>query len=343
MSQNNSRQAEPIAKQLVGEKVLVTGGAGFIGSHLVDRLLREGADVVVVDNLSRGRRENLSAAAAFAWESNVALRFVEGDIRFGYALDKLMQDHHFSYVYHLAAIRINQCAQEPKEAKEVLIDGTLNVLQASVKYNIRKVIVASSASIYGLADAFPTGETHHPYNDQTLYGAFKCCNEGMARAFAAMYNLRYICLRFFNVYGPRMDIHGKYTEVILKWLDAIDAGKPPVIFGTGHETLDFVYVKDVIAALINAVTVRSALNLTVNIGSGIETSLWNLAWLLIKLRKADLQPITELDLPTTAVARRQADIREVAQLLDWYPSTNLEDGLRELIEWRAKEIQRDES
>ena len=150
-------------------------------------------------------------------------------------------------VFHQAAIRITQCAEEPRAALEVMVDGTFDVLEAAVEAGVRKVVAASSASVYGLADTFPTGEDHHPWHNRTFYGAAKAFNEGMLRSFAEMYGLRYVALRYFNVYGPRMDIHGVYTEVLVRWIERIAGGSPPLILGDGKQTMDFVYVDDVAA------------------------------------------------------------------------------------------------
>src|SRR5229473_1440456 len=217
---------------LHGARALVTGGAGLIGSHVADLLASAGAsDIVVLDNLSRGRLDNLATARA---RGRVTL--VDGDIRdcglIARALDGV------DVVFHFAAIRITQCAEEPRLALEVLVDGTFNVLEAAVRAGVGKVVAASSASVYGAAEEFPTREAHHGYGNRTMYGAAKLFNEGVLRSFNEMYGVRYVALRYFNVYGPRMDTHGAYTEVFIRWMDAIAAGCPPVIFGDGSQTMD---------------------------------------------------------------------------------------------------------
>src|SRR4030095_14606069 len=159
-------------------------------------------------------------------------------------------------VFHQAALRITQCAEEPRLAVDVLVNGTFNVLEAAAKAGVRKVVAASSASVYGMAEEFPTTERHHPYNNRTLYGASKAFNEGLLRSFNDMYGLDYVALRYFNVYGPRMDIYGAYTEVLIRWMDRILEGKPPLIFGDGTQTMDFIYVKDIARANILAADSR---------------------------------------------------------------------------------------
>lgn len=208
------------AVPIKGSRILVTGGAGTIGSHVVDLLVRRGAaEVLVLDNLVRGRIANLDAALR-----DGPVRLVEGDIRDAALVHELSAGK--DLVFHLAAIRITQCAEEPRLANEVLVDGTFNVLEAAAAAGVRKVIASSSASVYGLAEVFPTTERHHPYNNDTFYGAAKAFNEGMLRSFHSMCGLDYLALRYFNVYGQRMDVHGLYTEVLIRWMERIDAGVP---------------------------------------------------------------------------------------------------------------------
>jgi UDP-glucose 4-epimerase len=169
--------------------VLVTGGAGLIGSHIADLLVDEGVrEIRILDNFVRGRRENLATAMASG-----KVRIIEGDIRDRAVLTEAMAG--VDVVFHQAAIRITQCAEEPRLALEVLVDGTFNVLEAAVDAKVRKVVAASSASVYGLAESFPTNESHHPYNNRTLYGAAKVFNEGLLRSFNDMYGLDYVALR----------------------------------------------------------------------------------------------------------------------------------------------------
>ena len=190
-------------------------------------------------------------------------------------------------VFHQAAIRITQCAEEPRLALEVLADGTFNVLEAAVAADVRKVVAASSASVYGLATEFPTTESQHPWANDTLYGAAKVFNEGMLRSFHAMHGLDYVALRYFNVYGPRMDIHGLYTEVLIRWMERIEAGAPPLIFGDGQQTMDFVYTTDIARANLRAAE-APVTDAVFNIGSNTETSLLGLAEALLHAMGSDL-------------------------------------------------------
>src|SRR5437764_3860717 len=252
-----------------GATVLVTGGAGLIGSHIVDRLVDAGAgEIRVLDNLVRGRRENLARAMA-----RRPITFLEGDVRDRAAVARAVAG--CDYVFHQAAIRITLCAERPRECIDVLVGGTLNVFEAAVAAGVRKVVYASSASVYGGADVFPTDERHHPYNNRTLYGAAKLMDEGIARSYREMHGLPSVGLRYFNVYGPRMDVTGAYTEVFIRWLDCVDRGVPPQIHGDGSATMDFVYVEDVARA--NILGMQSDRQDDVyNVASGTETSLLDL-------------------------------------------------------------------
>src|SRR3954469_1292404 len=204
---------------IAGKRVLITGGAGLIGSNIADQIVAERpSEVLIVDNFVRGRRENLAWAMA-----NGPVRLIEGDIRDRSLLRRSMEG--VDVVFYQAAIRITQCAEEPRLALEVLVEGTFNVLEAAVAQKVDKVVAASSASVYGLAEQFPTNERHHHHNNDTFYGAAKSFNQGMLRSFRAMYGVNYIALLPFNVYGPRMDVHGVYTEVLVRWMERIARGE----------------------------------------------------------------------------------------------------------------------
>lgn len=315
---------------LHGAKVLVTGGAGTIGSTIVDQLLAEGVgDVVVLDNLVRGRRGNLREALA---DDRVSL--VEGDIRDRDLVHDLVTGS--DVVFHQAAIRITQCAEEPRLANEVLVDGTFNVVEAAAQHKVSKLVAASSASVYGLAEQFPTTERHHHHNNDTLYGAAKSYNEGMIRSFRAMQGLDYVLLRYFNVYGPRMDIFGLYTEVLIRWMERIDAGQPPLIFGDGQQTMDFVSTVDIARANVLAAG-SDVVEGVYNIASAKETSLLELAQAMLAAMDSDLQVEHGPDRAVNGVTRRLADISAAEHDLGWRPQIDLVDGLRELVAWWRSE------
>ncbi|SMD24493.1 NAD-dependent epimerase/dehydratase family protein [Kibdelosporangium aridum] len=314
--------------QLTDTRILVTGGAGTIGSHVVDQALDAGASqVVVVDDLSRGTLANLKTALDRAPDK---VELVEGDIRDVALMHKLSEGK--DVVFHLAALRITRCAAEPRVALEVLVDGTFNVIEAAVAAGVRKVVASSSASVYGLADEFPTKETHHPYHNDTFYGAAKAFNEGMLRSFKAMHDLDYVALRYFNVYGPRMDAHGKYTEVLIRWMERIEAGEPPLVLGDGKQTMDFVHVEDIARA--NILAAQADVTDTVyNIATATETSLLELAEALQKVMGSTAELEFGPARSVNAVTRRLADISAAERDLGWKPAIGLEDGLASLVSW----------
>jgi UDP-glucose 4-epimerase len=311
---------------LEGANVLVTGGAGTIGSTIVDQLLDAGAGRVdVLDNLVRGRRENLQDALA---SGRVTL--VEGDLRDRDLVHDLTKGK--DLVFHQAAIRITQCVEEPRLALEVLVDGTFNVLEAAAQHGVDKLVFASSASVYGLAEEFPTDERHHHHNNDTIYGAAKSFNEGLARSFRAMYGLDYVGLRYFNVYGPRMDVHGLYTEVLVRWMERIADGRPPLIFGDGNQTMDFVFTRDIARSNLLAATsdVREGIY---NVASGVETSLLGLAESLLRAMDSDLEVEHGPERAVNGVTRRLANTSAAERDLGFSARVGLEEGLRELVAW----------
>lgn len=308
------------------KRVLVTGGAGLIGSTIVDQLVAAGdSEIVVYDNLERGNLSNLERAM----ESG-RVTIVEGDIRNRPQLAEVTAGA--DLVFHMAAIRITQCAEDPRLALEVMADGAFNVLDASVEAGVKKVVAASSASVYGLADVFPTTEEHHPYHNRTIYGATKMFNEGLLRSFNEMYGLDYAAMRYFNVYGPRMDVYGAYTEVLIRWMDRIDQGEPPIIFGDGSQTMDFVFIDDVARATILA-GLSDATDVVFNVASGVETSLNQLAKALVKTMGSSLEPVHVEQRKVNPVSRRLADTSLAKELLGFEAEVSLDEGLERLVEW----------
>ena len=312
--------------RLEGANVLVTGGAGTIGSTLVDALLQAGVDRVdVVDNLVRGRLNNLAGALGSG-----QVELVHGDIGDRDLVHDLTRGK--DLVFHQAAIRITQCAEEPRLALEVMVDGTFNILEAAAEHKVDKLVAASSASVYGMAEDFPTRESHHHANNDTFYGAAKSFNEGMARSFHAMTGLDFVMLRYFNVYGPRMDVHGLYTEVLVRWMERIMDGQPPLIFGDGLQTMDFVHTADVARA--NVLAAASGVTDGIyNIASGTETSLLEMAEALLRVMGSDLVVEHGQARQVNGVVRRLADISAAARDLGFKAEADLEAGLRELVTW----------
>ncbi|GAA2849300.1 NAD-dependent epimerase [Actinoplanes cyaneus] len=314
------------AVSIEGARALVTGGAGTIGSHVVDELVRGGAaEIVVLDNFVRGRRENLTWA-----RENGPVTLVEGDIRDVDLVRSVTAGK--DLVFHLAAIRITQCAEEPRLANEVLVDGTFNVIEAAAEAGVKKLIASSSASVYGLAEQFPTTERHHPYNNDTFYGAAKAFNEATLRSFKAMKDLDYVALRYFNVYGPRMDIFGLYTEVLIRWMERIESGTPPLILGDGLQTMDFVHVADIARANILAAT-ADVTDDVFNIASGEETSLKDLAAALSAAMKSDLAPEHGPARAVNGVTRRLAEVEHTYETIGFRAEIGLTEGLKGLVDW----------
>jgi UDP-glucose 4-epimerase len=307
-------------------RALITGGLGLVGSHIADRLVEQGVDeVVVLDNLSRGRRENLAWA-----EANGDVCVVHGDIRNRGLVEHAVEG--VDVVFHQAGLRITACAEEPRLALAVLVNGTFNVLEAAARAGVRKVVAASSASIYGMAERFPTAETHHPYADDTIYGAAKAFNEGLLRSFHAMYGLDYVALRYFNVYGPRMDIHGVYTEVLVRWMERVAAGQPPLVLGDGSQTLDLVHVADVARANVLAAT-SDVTGDVFNVATGRETSLEALARAVLRAMDSDLSVEHGPARTVNGVRRRLADTTRARERLGFEAEVSLDEGLRSLVEW----------
>jgi UDP-glucose 4-epimerase len=310
-----------------GANILVTGGCGLVGSTTVDLLLRDFSPnrVIIFDNLDRGSLVNVEGAL-----KDPRITLVKGDIRDVETLKKVTEG--IDAVIHMATLRITACAAEPREALGVMCDGSFNVLEAAQSAGVKKVVTASSASVYGMADVFPTREDHHPYNNRTWYGASKVMLEGLLRSFNDMYGLPYVALRYFNVYGPRMDIHGRYTEVLIRWMERIASGEPPLILGDGSTTMDFVYIEDVARANVQAL-LSDLGDEVFNVGSGIETSLNELADALLWVMKSNLKPIYGPERKVNPVARRCADTTKAAELLGFRTSIDLQEGLRRLVDW----------
>lgn len=313
---------------LDGASILVTGGAGLIGSATVDLLLRDCSPsrIVVLDNLVRGSTSNLERALA-----DPRVRLVEGDIRDAAAVGDAMRG--VDAVVHFAALRITACAADTRAAMETMCDGSFNVVDAARAAGVQKVLAASSASVYGMADTFPTTEDHHPYNNRTWYGASKVMLEGLLRSYRAMHGLPYVALRYFNVYGPRMDIHGKYTEVLIRWMERVADGQPPLILGDGHQTMDFVYIDDIARANVLALQ-SDASDDVFNVASGTETSLRELAAALLKVMGAEqLSPEYGPERSVNPVPRRLASTRKAEDVLGFRAAVGLEEGLRRLVAW----------
>jgi len=313
--------------EINGARILVTGGAGLIGSSTIDQLLSSHSpdQIVILDNLVRGSMANIERLL-----EDPRVTLVRGDICDVETLRRLTRG--MDAVIHMAALRITACAAEPRRALETMCDGSFNVVEAAHEAGVQKVVAASSASVYGMASQFPTTEDHHPYNNTTWYGASKVMLEGLLRSYHAMHGLPYVALRYFNVYGPRMDLHGKYTEVLIRWMNRIAEGEPPLILGDGSHTMDFVYIDDIARA--NVLALASDCDDDVfNVASGTETSLNDLAATLLKVMGSDLRPEYGPERSVNAVPRRLADITKAQDLLGFKARIGLEEGLARLVGW----------
>ncbi|HWG56383.1 MAG TPA: NAD-dependent epimerase/dehydratase family protein [Gaiellaceae bacterium] len=318
-------------RSLDDSRVLLIGGAGFVGSHVVDQLLDEPvAEIVVLDNFVRGTRENLAQA-----EHDPRVRIVEGSVTDTELLRSLMADA--DDVFHLAALWLHECVHEPRAAIDVNVVGTWNVVEAARDAGVRKVVYSSSASVYGDALFTPMTEDH-PFNNRTLYGATKIAGEQFFRAINEQHGLDYVGLRYMNIYGPRMDYKGTYVSVIMKVLDRIDAGEPPVVFGDGTQTYDFIHVADIARA--NVLALKSdATDSFYNIGVGVPTTLNELVGMLLELTGSDLE-IEYRPQEQSFVTHRVGSTEKAEQDLGFRGTVSLEDGLRSVIEWRRRDQQR---
>jgi UDP-glucose 4-epimerase len=306
-------------------RLLVVGGAGFIGSHIVDQLLDEPvAKVTVLDNFVRGTRGNLERALA-----DERVELVEGSVLDRELLARLMAGTH--HVFHLAALWLYECVHEPRLALEHNVVGTYNVVEAAQAAGVQKVVYSSSASVYGDALFTPMTE-EHPFNNRTMYGATKIAGEQFFRAFHEQHGLDYVGLRYMNVYGPRMDYKGAYVSVIMRVLDRIDAGEPPVIFGDGAQAYDFIHVGDVARANILALK-SDAIDRNYNVGTGVKTTIKQLVEALLEITGTTVKPeyrpqeqmFVKHRVGSTEAAER--DIGFVARI-------PYREGLQSLVEWR---------
>lgn len=308
-------------------KILVTGGAGFVGSHIVDRLISEGLEVTVLDNLSSGIIENIA---------NKQVRFIKGDIRDYNLLTDITKN--VDAVFHEAAIiSVTQSIQNPFLTNEVNITGTLNLLKACLNNNVKRFIFASSAAVYGVTST-PEMNENMATNPISPYGVSKLTGEGYLRSFYNTYGLETVALRYFNIFGPRQafNIQAQYGGVISIFLGRLCNNMPPVVYGDGEQTRDFIYIKDIVEANILALNSKKALGETINIGSGKRISINYLAQVLKELTgKTELKNVYT-DTRPGDVKHGYADITKAKNLLDYKPTFSFEDGLASLVKWYLK-------
>ena len=312
-------------------KVVVTGGAGFIGSHLAEQLVRHGYDVTVLDDLSAGKMDNIKGLLSVqrspgqSEDTGHPIRFVEGSIADLPVLQRLLEG--IQYVFHLAAIpSVPGSIQNPMASHQTNLTGTLNVLLAARDCQVSKVIYASSCAVYGDNPVLPHREDMLP-NPQSPYAAAKVAGEHYCRVFHQVYGLPTVCLRYFNVYGPRQDSNSQYAAAIPKFIDKVSEHNPPIIFGDGEQSRDFIFVGDVVEA--NILAAESAVTGLINIGTGDAITINRLASLIIEVMGETLVPAYRGPRPGE-VRHSIADISR-ARDLGFQPSRTLEEGLRETI------------
>lgn len=309
-------------------RILVLGGAGFLGSHITDQLTQTGArEIVVLDDFVRGTRANLADAVL-----DPRVKVVEGSVTDRPLLTSLMTGA--DYVFHLAALWLYECVHEPRKALEVNVVGTYNVVEAAAAAGVKKVVYSSSASVYGDAAFTPMTEDH-PFNNRTMYGATKIAGEQFFRAFYEQTKTDYVGLRYMNIYGPRMDYKGTYVSVIMKVLDRIEEGLPPIIFGDGSQAYDFVHVADVARANILAMQAE-ATDEFFNIGIGVKTTIRELVDLLLEITGSDLEPEYRPQ-EQMFVTHRVGSTEKAERLLGFRATVPLEAGLRSVVEWRERD------
>jgi len=313
---------------LKDSKILVIGGAGFTGSHIVDLLTLEPVrEIVVLDNFVRGTKKNLQKSA-----QDERVKIINGSIAEMELLNDVMEDA--DYVFHLAALWLGECVHKPRAAMEVNVVGTYNVAEAAQKAGVKKVVYSSSASVYGDALFIPMTE-EHPFNNRTMYGATKIAGEQFFRAIYEQHKSNYVGLRYMNIYGPRMDYKGTYVSVIMKVLDKIDAGQPPVVFGDGSQSYDFIHVDDVARANILALK-SEATDEFFNIGMGTKTTINEIVQLLLKITGSNVKPEYRPQ-EQMFVTHRVGSTEKAEKMLGFKAIIPLEEGLRSVVEWRCQD------
>jgi UDP-glucose 4-epimerase len=307
---------------LKDRSVLVTGGAGFVGSSLVRRLVGEGARVTVLDDLFTGRRENLPEGIA---------EFVEGSVCDAGLVERLVAAAELTF--HLAARNIVVSTRNPREDFETNIGGTLNVLLAARAAGGRRVVYTSSTSVYGNPRHLPINEDDH-LSLLTPYSVSKLAGENYCMAFYESYNLPTTAVRYSNIFGPGQDPANPYCGVVAKFLDALLAGRAPVIHGDGNQTRDFTYIDDAVEATVLAGTSDRALGEVFNVGTGVETRVNELAATLIRLTGSRTSAAHTDRRDVDNIRRRVVNIEKTRRALRWVPEVTLEEGLRRTVEWQ---------
>lgn len=302
------------------DAVLVTGGAGFIGSHLVEELVARGYEVRVLDVLSRGTLRYIQPLI-----DRGKVQYIDGDIRYHDAVDKAMKE--IDYVFHEAATNINRSMAYPEESFDVNFRGSQVVFRSALEHGVKKVMFASSASVYGQPKVLPMDEDGE-LNPITPYCVSKLASEHLLKYYSRL-GLKYVAFRYFNVYGLRQHTDAYYTSVIIIFLKRLLNGDAPIVSGTGEQSMDFINVKDIVRGNIMGME-SDASNVTVNLGTGRATSIKDLAFMLIKYAGKDVEP--QFVKGQELVSERRASIQRAKDLLGFEAQTGIEEGLKELVE-----------
>jgi len=314
----------------MGKRFLVTGGAGFIGSHIVEALLRQGKNVRVLDNFSTGKEENLKG---FSKEYSSLLDIIEGDIRDEKIVDEVMKEA--DYVFHLAALpSVSRSIEDPVTCSQVNINGTLNILNAARHGRVRKVIFSSSSSVYGDSPELPKKESMQPH-PLSPYALTKLTGEIYCRIFSDIYGLETLSLRYFNVFGPRQDPDSEYAAVIPKFVASVINKTPPTIYGDGEQARDFTYVENVVDANLRAMEAEKTEGDTLNIACGEKMTVNRLTREICRILKSSIRPI-HAEPRKGEIRDSQADISKAGELLGYVPSVRFKEGLETTIRFFQK-------
>ena len=304
-------------------KVLVTGGAGFIGSHLVDGLLARGHSVTVFDNLSSGTMDNLKTHTG-----KPDFRFIQGDIRDAEAVERALAGVD-AVIHEAAMISVPLSVKDPEFARSVNVDGTLTLLKASLGHGVKRFVYSSSCAVYGEQAELPISEDAPP-QPLSPYASSKLAAEKNCLAFHERDGLETVCLRYFNIYGPRQTF-GEYAGVMMKFLERLRSDQPPIIYGDGEQTRDFIFVGDITEATLLALEQKGVAGEVMNIGTGEATSINKLCEVFLRLvGKSELKPIYEVPRGGD-IKHSLADITKAKKILSFKPKTSLEEGVKKLL------------